>query len=425
MQRVLSALLAAVAVVVLPHVVRAEEVKKPGRPSPQTLFERLDKNKDGQIVADEVPPGAPERLKGMLRRADKNDDKKLTLAELTEAIKDRKPGPPRSGPDARPRPPGPPRGGPHAKPYMPGPPPGGPHARPDRPGPPHDRMARCFGPGHPHQRRDFARRHDWPGRPRAGHRGPRLPDPKVVFMRLDTNKDKVLSLEEFAVGMRRLHQRRRPAMHPPLRGPGRPGAEQVSGVGRLAMRARAMFRKADADHDGKVTPAEVPSERRERFKRFLARADRDGDQALSVAEARRAVAAIARRMAGHGWNSEPQARRRIPRLAKVIKRLKAADKNQDGKLSKAEAPGPLKRHFAKIDGNKDGQLDRPELKRAVAVMIKKRAAQEAQPKKAKAKKEKAKKAKAKRAKAKAAKAKAKAKKAEGKKRPAKEAAAKE
>jgi hypothetical protein len=48
----------------------------------------------------------------------------------------------------------------------------------------------------------------------------------------------------------------------------------------------------------------------------------------------------------------------------LASRMKAADKNQDGKLSKEEAPGFLKQHFERIDADKDGQLDPAELKKA-------------------------------------------------------------
>lgn len=45
----------------------------------------------------------------------------------------------------------------------------------------------------------------------------------------------------------------------------------------------------------------------------------------------------------------------------ILARLKAADKNHDGKISKDEAPGRLAQAFEKLDGNKDGQLDRGEV----------------------------------------------------------------
>jgi len=48
----------------------------------------------------------------------------------------------------------------------------------------------------------------------------------------------------------------------------------------------------------------------------------------------------------------------------MLGRIQAADRNKDGKLSKEEAPGPLKQHFERVDANKDGQLEPNELKKA-------------------------------------------------------------
>jgi Ca2+-binding EF-hand superfamily protein len=53
----------------------------------------------------------------------------------------------------------------------------------------------------------------------------------------------------------------------------------------------------------------------------------------------------------------------------ILKQLKDADKNGDGKLSKEEAPGPLKEHFDKVDANKDGFADAGELRKAIQVVM--------------------------------------------------------
>ena len=83
--------------------------------------------------------------------------------------------------------------------------------------------------------------------------------------------------------------------------PGRyPGASGARAGRPVGMFAAEMFKKADANRDGKVALAEVPAERQESFKRFLARADKDGDKAVSVEEARRAGAAIMARVRAAG-----------------------------------------------------------------------------------------------------------------------------
>ena len=48
----------------------------------------------------------------------------------------------------------------------------------------------------------------------------------------------------------------------------------------------------------------------------------------------------------------------------ISDRLKGADENKDGKISKTEAPEMLKQHFERVDADKDGQLDRAELAKA-------------------------------------------------------------
>lgn len=53
------------------------------------------------------------------------------------------------------------------------------------------------------------------------------------------------------------------------------------------------------------------------------------------------------------------------RAHKMHERLKAADKNGDGKISREEANASLPklaRHFDEIDTNKDGQITREEMR---------------------------------------------------------------
>jgi Ca2+-binding EF-hand superfamily protein len=46
-----------------------------------------------------------------------------------------------------------------------------------------------------------------------------------------------------------------------------------------------------------------------------------------------------------------------------VERIKALDKNKDGKITKAEATGPFARMFSRVDANNDGVIDEAELKR--------------------------------------------------------------
>ena len=46
-----------------------------------------------------------------------------------------------------------------------------------------------------------------------------------------------------------------------------------------------------------------------------------------------------------------------------IERIKALDKDKDGKISKEEAVGPFARMFSRVDINSDGVVDQAELRR--------------------------------------------------------------
>jgi len=168
--KVFWGLLAGLAVAVLSSGAWAAEPKKadsppePGFGGPEVMFNRMDKNHDGAIAPDEIPPGAPERVKEYLKKADKNADKKLTLDELKEAWKAGPPGMPWAG-----------RG-------MPG---RGPQAGPKPP------EQASSGPKRPHG---------------PGADPFRIPDPKALFASMDKNHDGSLSLDEFVAGMAESHK---------------------------------------------------------------------------------------------------------------------------------------------------------------------------------------------------------------------------
>lgn len=216
-----------------------------------------------------------------------------------------------------------------------------------------------------------------------GPRPPR-PTPAELFQRMDTNHDKALSLDEFTVGMKEVHQRLAA-----LRGP--EGAPPPAARGAAARPAVAIYERlkaADANGDGKLSREEAP----DRLKKHFDRADTNHDGALDQPEIRRVVAFV---VSHHKEQAPPAARveekgreekaraekaraekaregraekKDAPADAKkaIHERLKAADANGDGKLSREEAPDRLKQHFDKIDANGDGQLDPAEIKKALA-----------------------------------------------------------
>lgn len=53
--------------------------------------------------------------------------------------------------------------------------------------------------------------------------------------------------------------------------------------------------------------------------------------------------------------------REPPTFEKLLKKM---DKDEDGKLSKAEVKGPLKNDFDKVDLNEDGYINEEEFKKA-------------------------------------------------------------
>ncbi|MFZ5831628.1 MAG: hypothetical protein ACOY3P_16200 [Planctomycetota bacterium] len=220
-------------VAALPQLAAAADENVGGRSGPSMLLERLDKNDDGVIDASEVPEGTPEAIKGMLKRADKDGDKRITKEELAGVAEDLRRGREGSrGPNglrgpAGDRGPGGGRG-PFGRPGGFGPPSRegqgpdrdqGPSPRlrgfgdrddrdGDRRGPPAD-----VGPRADRGPRDEGGPDRDRGGPRAEGRGPTptprpdaVPDPKEVFKRLDTDGNGQLSPEEFAAGAQRLHE---------------------------------------------------------------------------------------------------------------------------------------------------------------------------------------------------------------------------
>jgi Ca2+-binding EF-hand superfamily protein len=163
-------------------------------------------------------------------------------------------------------------------------------------------------------------------------------DKKRLFERLlrvaDKNSDGKLSAEEFAAGLKPRQQGGAAASPADLQ----TGKGERKGLERL-------FKRADTNGDGKITLDEVPEERRERFKKLIARGDKDGDGMLNEQEFTAAIAAVEGQNSPEGKGPEG--------LKRLFKRL---DKNGDGKVTADEVPQERRPMIERLlrRGDKDG-----------------------------------------------------------------------
>ncbi len=169
---------------------------------------------------------------------------------------------------------------------------------------------------------------------------------KSLFDRLvrlgDGNADGKLSADEFAVGLAGGETKTAaPAdagdakTKPAKARPGRPGKAARPVPGRF-------LAQLDKNGDGKLSPDEVPEERRENFSKLVARLDKDGDGALSKAEM------------PAGGTAQPASLKRDGAMADAM--FKRMDANGDGKATADEAPEERREQVARMirRGDKDG-----------------------------------------------------------------------
>ena len=237
----------------------------------------------------------------------------------------------------------------------------------------------------------------------------------VLFQRLvrtaDADGDGTLDRDEFVTGTQAKKRERKPV------------DIQGGKLGPSPGRFENVFRKRDADEDGRVTIDEVPEPQREFFQRALDKLDEDGDGGLTMSQF---VEALKQR-SGRGPNGrnrpqkirsgqpgvrtagllgaldadhdgqlssgeiaaassalmkldvdgdgrlvrkemfsrrmQIQAREEERPRGKLMQRLRKADRDQDGRISRDEVPEQLMRVFEKSDGNGDGILDKSEMRR--------------------------------------------------------------
>lgn len=293
------------------------------------LFDRLDANQDGSVTKDEVTDERGKRLfERLIQTADENDDDKLSKEEFQAGLRERRREAPADGQ--------PPRRGP----------------RPDG--------QRPAGPP------DFPR-----------------PDTRMaeeLFKRWDANEDGKLTVEEVPADRREQFERLLRRIDGEDKSMskeqfGRVGMGLMVGGGQPpfgpGMMPMAILRALDGDRDGELSKEEI-----ENASQSLATLDKNEDGKLSREELMPpgmgrfpggpppgAPGAGPRRGEGRPDGNRPDDARRGPVNAEAFaRRLKEADANGDGKLSKEEAPERMKENFDRIDANEDGFVDETELR---------------------------------------------------------------
>lgn len=114
------------------------------------------------------------------------------------------------------------------------------------------------------------------------------------------------------------------------------------------------IKRFDKNKDGFLTRDELPPF----LARVFDRVDTNGDGKLDKQEVATLLQVLRRRFAQ--GNNQPAARPQVDRLVNSI--LQRMDKDMDGRISKKEAMGRLAVVFDQFDTNKDGFLDKQELR---------------------------------------------------------------
>lgn len=276
-----------------------------------SMFATLDANDDGQLTADEVGDDKQRLFQRLVRTADTNGDGQLSQDEFRAGLA-RKP----------------PQGGPAGA-----------------------AAARRPGPGGPGQRRmDPARMEErfrqWDANGDNQLSLDEVPEQAQELVermldRLDANGDDLLALDELRAGAR--------AMQARLGGGPSDGAGPPRGP---------LLAALDADGNGALSAEEIAA-----AAEALQRLDTDGDGQVSGEELRAAGPAPE---ATAGGPPAPTAVAEAGKgLKKMLARLKEADANGDGKLSRDEAPQGIAARFDQFDANGDGALDETEIRQAL------------------------------------------------------------
>ena len=291
---------------------QAEESK----PDQAGVFKRLDANGDGKLRADEVPADKRAFFDRALRSGDADGDGALNAAEFAKAFS--------AGKDS-----------------------GRERDSRRRPGASSGSRSTPSAAG-------FIKRLDKDGDGKVSSE--ELPQTYRArlggkFKEFDKNKDGALNQQEVAAMLTTANSSRRPS-GTPSRDSDRPrpssrDAAQPSQDG--------LFAILDRDRDGKLSRREL-----EAAGSILARLDRDKDGSLS----KREIAAVASDKAPSSRPSPERSSRERDSRGGISSYAKRLDKDNDGKITREEASGPIKERFDRLDEDGDGILKVEDIEKA-------------------------------------------------------------
>jgi collagen type III alpha len=278
----------------------------------ESLFKQLDRNADGEISADELGPEQQRMFERLVGTSDKNHDGKLSREEFLAGTKD---APPPREPGG-----GPGRGGPG-------------------------------GGANPQQLEMFFKQLDANGDGKLvieevpEERRPRF---EILIERADADGDKSLTLIEFTKGLAMMREGQKDGAGG-SQGQSRPPAAQGSGPAMGP--GEAIFRGLDTNSDGKLSKEEI-----EAAPKSLEKLDRNGDGEITREE----LGGPRPYAQGGRPGGQPAGDGKA-----FFRRM---DRDNDGKLSKDEAPERMKENFDRIDTNGDGFIDEAEFSRVMQGM---------------------------------------------------------